>query len=290
MKTNATIIVGVDGSSSANAAVGWAARTAAMRNWSLTLVYAAAPVTAAWMAAPVVAAVRDSQHELGRQIVDDATQIAKENTNGSLKVITELVSEATVPTLVRMSRDARMIAVGCRGRGALARTLLGSVSMGLLHHAHCPVAVIHGESPSTHGLSRAPILLGFDGSRASESATALAFDEASRRRVELVVLHAWWGSGDFELPLDWDALRPEVEKTLAEQLGGWQKRYPHVLVQQLVVRDRPANELVVRSDSAQLLVVGSHGHGGIASTVLGSVSTAVVQASRIPVVVARPDS
>ena len=244
-------------------------------------------VMGTWFATPVPAGVLEWQHELGRQIVDDAVQIAKESTNGSPRITTELVSEATVPALVQMSRDAQMVVVGCRGRGALARTLLGSVSMGLVHRAHCPVVVIHNESPSTKDLNRAPVLLGFDGSPASESATALALDEASRRRVELVVLHAWWGSGAFELPLDWDALRPEVEKTLADQLGRWQERYPHVPVHQLVVRDQPAHELVGRSDSAQLIVVGSHCHGGIASTLLGSVSTAVVQAARIPVIVAR---
>jgi nucleotide-binding universal stress UspA family protein len=286
MKSNAAIIVGVDGSPSANAAVVWAARAATMRNCELTLVYADAPVMGMWMATPVAAAVLDWHDEHGREIVEAATQIAKESTSGSVKLAGQLMSEATVPALVQMSREAQMVVVGCRGRGALARTVLGSVSMGLVHRAHCPVAVIHDESPLTN--NRAPVLLGFDGSTASEPATELAFDEASRRRVGLVVLHAWWGSGAFELPLDWDVLRPEVEETLAKQLERWQERYPNVPVQQIVVRDQPAHELVTHSDSAQLVVVGNHGHGGIASTLLGSVSTAVVQAARIPVIVARP--
>ena len=50
-----------------------------------------------------------------------------------------------VATLVRKSRDARLLVVGCRGRSAVRSVLLGSVSHGVLHHAKVPVAVVHGD-------------------------------------------------------------------------------------------------------------------------------------------------
>jgi nucleotide-binding universal stress UspA family protein len=77
------------------------------------------------------------------------------------------------------------------------------------------------------------------------------------------------------------------EETLAERLAGWQERYPDVPVRRVVVADRPAHQLVEQSDSGQLVVVGSHGRGGFAGMMLGSVSTAVVHGARMPVIVAR---
>ncbi len=136
-----------------------------------------------------------------------------------------------------------------------------------------------------------PVLVGIDGSPASEFATELAFAEASRRGVDLMALHAWSDVTTSELPeLDWSAVEAEAQRSLAESLAGWQERYPDVTVQRLVVRDRPARQLVENSKSAQLLVVGSHGRGGLTGMLLGSVSNTVLHSVRIPVIVARPSS
>lgn len=98
--------------------------------------------------------------------------------------------------------------VGCRGRGALRRGLLGSVSTGLIHHAHCPVAVIHDKVPSMQ-----PVLVGIDGSPASELATAIAFDEASWRGVDLVALHTWTDAEVSDVSsLEWSAQQAAAEE------------------------------------------------------------------------------
>lgn len=282
------IVVAADGSSAANAAIRWAARDAQLRDVDLTIVHAIPPVVATWPTTPVLAEVVEWQQGVGQQILDEAAAVAYAATQGALHISTELLPAAPVAGLVELSENALMIVVGNRGRGRVARTLLGSVSMGLVHHSRCPVAIVRQETSSVDAPERGPVLLGFDNSSASEEAAKLAFDEASRREVELVALHAWWSSGTFPLDLEWDDdIRMEVEQSFAEQIGKWTQRYPGVPVHQVVVRDQPALRLVEYPHSPQLIVVGSRGRGGIASTLLGSVSTAVVQAAQIPVIVAR---
>lgn len=172
-----------------------------------------------------------------------------------------------VPTLANISRQVAMVVLGYRGQGAVAGALLGSVSSSLVRHAHGPVAVIP-EEPRPARPPHAPVVVGIDGSPTSGLAAEIAFDEASRRGVDLVALHAWSDMGPLDFPrlnwapIEWRNLEDEQEKMLARRLSGWQDRYPDVVVHKVVVCDRPAPRLLELAQTAQLVVVGSHGRGG----------------------------
>ena len=285
-----SILVAVDGSPASKVATDWAARNAAMKHLPLKLVVVISPpAVMGFPEVPMPSVYFDWQAGEGRKVLDDALAIVNEATADTpIEVTSETVNGSTVPTLVELSKDAQLIVVGCRGHGAWARGLLGSVSSGLIHHAQCPVAVIHDEDPLMPHPSEAPVVVGIDGSPASELATEIAFEEASFRGVELVAVHAWNDSDVFEVPgVDWSALQTAGEETLSERLAGWRDRYPDVAVRRIVVADKAARQLVEQSESAQLLVVGSRGRGGFTEMLLGSVSAAVVNAARMPVIVAR---
>lgn len=283
------IVVGVDGSPASKVAVDWAAREAAMRNAALTLVHVM-PAIRSWPEVPMTSKVDRLYENQAREWLREASKVAEEALGATDRIDTRLLDGAALPSLVELSKDAELIVVGCRGLGSIARRLLGSISRGLVQRAQCPVAVIHDEDPlMSYPVTQAPVVVGIDGSPASESATGIAFDEASRRGVELVAVHAWMDDTPFELPADeWSATRKDLaEQTLAERLAGWQERYPEVRVRRVVVRDQPARQLVTQADDAQLVVVGSHGRGGFSGMLLGSVAAAVAESARMPVIVAR---
>ncbi|OSC24441.1 universal stress protein [Mycobacterium vulneris] len=284
------IVVGVDESPGAQVAVQWAACDAELRRIPLTLVHAISPEIATWPQMRLPAGLARWQQDRGRRLIDEAFEIAEKASRrgGPAEVHTEVLPSAAVPTLVELSNNAEMVVVGCRGTGQWTGRPMGSVSSGLLRYAHCPVAIVPDEAESISHKSQAPVLVGIDGSPASELATALAFDEASRRRVGLLALHAWADTNISEWPeIDWPTTESMAEESLAERLAGWQERYPDVRVDRIVVRDRPAQQLVQRSEGAQLVVVGSRGRGGFTELLVGSVGESVTQMARVPIIVAR---
>jgi nucleotide-binding universal stress UspA family protein len=282
-------VVGVDGSSSSNAAVEWAARDAALHHQLLILVHVLKPpVTVMLPKVPLPAGFQHWQETDGRIVLEEAAAIAEKATSPhDVPIERTMIAGVPIEVLADQSREARMVIVGRHGRGRL-RHLLGSVGSGVSHHAHGPVVVVDDQDPPMPEAAFAPVVVGIDGSPSSEKAVEIAFDEASRRGVELVALLACTEWNSDEHPFDQrEALEAGGAELLAERLAGWQEHYPDVSVRRVVVADQAAAHLVEESKRAQLVVVGSHGYGGFAGMLLGSVSSAVLQSARTPVVIAR---
>ena len=279
------VLVAVDGSPESDAAVRWAADEAMMHDLPVTLMHVVAPVVVTWPVRYLQDGYRRWQEDHAKQVIEQALKCAQAAVSGSGTAIrTEVRHGGVAAELVGASRKATLVVAGSRGLGAVGAGLLGSVSRVMLHYARSPVAIIHASDSRADSTS--PVLLGVDGSAASEAATGLAFDEASRRRVDLVALHAW--SDVSVVPAlgpEWGAVEQEGGEVLAERLAGWQERYPDVRVHRRIVCDRPAHWMIEESAHAQLVVLGRRGRGGFARLLLGSVSTAVAESSPAPVIV-----
>jgi nucleotide-binding universal stress UspA family protein len=282
-----SIVVGVDGSPASDAAVRWAACEAMMRVVPIKLINVVAPTLVSSAMAPNHT-ITQAEELQARQILQQARRIVEDLAGAKQPDIhTERQYAGVVPTLVDASDDAQMVVVGSSER-ACGRGMLGSVSAGLLHHADCPVTVVPDPESAQHKLRDAPVLVGIDGSTASEAAAALAFDEASRRGVPLLALQAWSDVGVFPvLGMDWRTYRDKGAELLGERLAGWQEYYPDVQVRRRLVCDVPDRWLIDESNNAQLVVLGSGGRGGYAGMHLGSVTSAVVRSARVPVIVVR---
>ncbi|WP_345564655.1 universal stress protein [Nonomuraea rosea] len=129
-----------------------------------------------------------------------------------------------------------------------------------------------------------------DGSPQAQYVLESAFAEAELRGAVLRTVRAWaWPhAGGFE-PADAEGERHQLLE-LKETLAGHRERHPDVPVVADVVHGHPVAVLREAAQGADLLVVGSHGHGTFARMILGSVSQALVQQSPCPLIVVRRET
>ncbi|MEO6083333.1 MAG: universal stress protein [Umezawaea sp.] len=284
------VVVGVDGSATALDAVAWAADDCARHHLPLRLVHCYTFPTGGYPELIV-----DGQgfaaalEERGRQWLEEA-EVAAHTCAPDVTVETRLLLTPTIPQLIEESKHARAVVLGSRGLGGFTGILIGSTAVALAAHGHCPTAVVRGTT-TVDG----PVVVGVDGSTASEAAIAFAFDAASVREAPLTAVLSWTDAlVDSALQatrFTMAELKDEESQTrlLAERLAGWQEKYPDVTVDQVVVRDRPAPALLRLAENARLLVVGSRGRGGFTGMILGSTSQALVHHAPCPVAVVRPE-
>jgi nucleotide-binding universal stress UspA family protein len=148
-------------------------------------------------------------------------------------------------------------------------------------------SAVEGSSRDT---GRAVVVVGADGSEASNDALKWAADYVALVDAELRVVSAWeWPVSlgvALQLPEDYSPLddaKLNVAQTIAKVLGAT----PAVAITTEIVEGPPAAVLIEASAHAALLVVGSRGHGGFAGLLLGSTSENCARHAVCPVVIVR---
>ncbi len=142
------------------------------------------------------------------------------------------------------------------------------------------------------------IVVGIDGSEESRKGLRWAFEEARLRKATLRVVHAWvllppppapMGLAPAMSPTveELEILRNASEKLLEHELSEVVGGDPGISVEPKSVEDLPAQALLNEAADADLVVVGSRGHGGFAGLLLGSVSQQVAHHAPCPVVIVR---
>jgi nucleotide-binding universal stress UspA family protein len=285
------IVVGIDGSDSARRAATWAAAEATRRHSGLTLVSAigAAAYSSAGGFVPPPAFF-DELESQGRALLVEAQAEVRES-YPALEVQVRLCAGGAASVLLEESKLAALVVLGSRDAEGGRLLAGGSVAVGLAAHGHCPTVVVRGAENGGTLPDGGPVVVGVDGSPASELAVSLAFEEASARRAELVAVHAWieYGSGSIaQYVADWSFVEGHEREVLAERLAGWQEKYPDVTVRRVLSEDKPVRVLLSRAEGAQLLVVGNRGHGGFTGLLLGSTSRKLIHSAPCPLMVARP--
>ncbi|MEV6426380.1 universal stress protein [Nocardia sp. NPDC051463] len=293
---SAAVVVGTDGSGTADLAVRWAAATAAQRGRRLHIVHAldlAATRSLLGAYDVMVPTVGDRMRARGEQVLASAQRLASD-IDLNLQITTELSEADPAKLLIALSESAHLVAIGATpGVGTLAH--FGSTLLAVTSHGHGRIVVVRDTGNGQRTRTTGPVVVGVDGSPVGEAAIAAAFAEASERKAELVVIHAWsdLNEGQFaghqylEIPIV--DLEIAEHALLAERLAGWQGKYPNVIVTRKVFATGPREHLAKWSTSAQLVVVGSRGRGGFQGLLLGSTSTWLVQHAHCPVMVAHPD-
>ena len=264
------IIVGYDRSSDAKAAAAWAldeaARTGALVEFFYAYEWPVWAPAASMVPAPAVWPDGETDRAV-KGALNEAVTAARQ-THPAVRTAISIVNAGAALTLIDRSAEASLIVVGSRGHSAVAG-LLGSVSVAVSAHAHCPVIVVRGDAAPS-----APVVVGVDDSPSAQPALGFAVEQAATRGVALRVVRAWtpvtgiWA----ETPMTTGTVTADERLQFDELVAGWRDKCPSVEISAEAVVDHPAAALALASATAQLLVVGTRGRGAFRGMLLGSVS------------------
>jgi len=297
------IVVGIDGSTGARAALDWAL-TEAARCGAAVEVVAAFPVDFYWTGPYLldsgrIDAIRADTGVRARTMIDEVRRdpsVAVLPGAADVDVSVFVVAGAPTAHLVQRSEGAALLVVGSRGRGAVRGTVAGSVALHCSAHARCPVVVVHPMTVPVVGPPR--VVVGLDNSGHARAALATAVAQAAPLGARIDAVLA------YEAPNYWSDLYAVMARPLGETRERALERGEAIAAEVLgaapvdpatlrvvAVEGHPGQVLVREADGARLLVVGSRSHNQLQGVILGSVALHCVMHAPCPVLVVheRPD-
>jgi nucleotide-binding universal stress UspA family protein len=139
------IVVGVDGSEAANAALHWAVRHAELTGDAIeaVIVWQYPIIGASYGWAGVAVTEGMDLRALAEKTLTEAIDQAASH-EPAVEITPRVIEGYPASVLVEESADADLLVVGSRGHGTFAEALLGSVSQHCSHHARCPVVIVRG--------------------------------------------------------------------------------------------------------------------------------------------------
>jgi nucleotide-binding universal stress UspA family protein len=294
------VLVGIDGSANAEAAMWWAVdiAVASKRPLRLLTCYSLPVMVGLGAAAGYMGPMLTSEEireidAANRKVLEDLkAKVAEAQPSLAVELFIDQGSPATA--LLKASDDAAMIVLGTRGVGSTHALVLGSVSYAVAHRAKCPVILVPETAERTAG---GRVVIGVDGSKKSVEAAiwGLHFAESLQRSVELVA--AW------QYP--YAAMSPEIGMVMGpdiEELRVAMKRDAHTLVEQVrmqlsvdehshvsiktdTVEGSATEALIDHSRTNDVLVVGSRSRSMLAAALLGGTTLALAHRSKCPVAI-----
>lgn len=188
-----------------------------------------------------------------------------------------------------------LVVMGTHGRRGVDRMLLGSVTEEVVRQASCPVLTVRKALTTSPSKTIRRVLVPIDFSEASERALQHAYELAMTYGAEIVVLHAIeevvlpMAYGVAPKQVDAEAVRPDVESALAELLK------KHVGIEHARAEVRvgyPPQQILeaIEEESADLVVMGTHGREGLNRLLMGSVAERIVRHAACPVLTLQQES
>ncbi|WP_032377468.1 universal stress protein [Rhodococcoides fascians] len=282
------ILVGIDGSAEAEAAARWAATYADKVHATVRLVHAV-PVGNWYGSAEFVdgGALERDLRAMGRK------QLAR--AEGAIHDVAPTVDVETVNldgTIASYVADAgaEMVVLGSRKSSAIRDLTLGSNSLRVVTHAHCPVLLFRRESERAE--AGRPIVVGIDGSEQSDRALGIALEMADNMGAPVVAVN-YWGFAAQPSPgtgfegVDWVRVGEREKLWLEGHVEKMHEKYPEVTLTTVSAQSSPTRGLRAMSASASMLVVGSRGRGVLRGAILGSVSQNLVHHADCSVLIVR---